>query len=116
MSSYSRQKKYSERDRELKRQIEETEKIKNLYSEHNRAKLDEVLVLKLKQRLALTNEVVLDDTEEVSVLPELTEEMKVIVLYTKCIIYLNKNFCYQRRDYGLVYLSLIEKSDYIYKY
>lgn len=72
------QKKYSERDRELKRQIEEAEKIKNLYSEHSRAKLDEVLVLKLKERLALTNEVVLDDTEEeVSVLPELTDEMKI---------------------------------------
>lgn len=62
----------------MKRQIEETEKIKNLYSEHNRAKLDEVLVLKLKQRLALTNEIVLDDTEEeISILPELTDEMKV---------------------------------------
>lgn len=72
------QKKYSEREREVKRQIEETEKIRNLYSEHNRAKLDEVLVLKLKQRLALTNEVILDDTEEeVSILPELTDEMKM---------------------------------------
>lgn len=49
---------------------------KELSAKHNNAKLAEALDERIRRHLTIT-EVVLDDTEDVAALPELTPEMMV---------------------------------------
>uniref|UniRef100_A0A1B6KPG0 Ubiquitin-like protease family profile domain-containing protein n=1 Tax=Graphocephala atropunctata TaxID=36148 RepID=A0A1B6KPG0_9HEMI len=68
------QQKYSEKERERLRQVEEEKLKKDLYSGHNQSRRMEALDARIRNHLKITD-IVLDDTEGVQLLPEITPQM-----------------------------------------
>lgn len=72
-----RSRKYDEKEREKRRQVEEEVLKKELYAKHNQVQHMAAIDEKIKRHLKITD-VVIDDTEPAEVaLPELTKEMLV---------------------------------------
>jgi len=72
------QQRYSEKEREKKRKLEEEKLKRELYASHNHRKREDALESRLRRHLKLTD-IVLDDTEVVPPLPQLTPEMNRII-------------------------------------
>ncbi|KAG8325040.1 SUMO1 sentrin specific peptidase 1 [Homalodisca vitripennis] len=68
------QQKYSEKERESLRQVEEEKLKKELYAKHNQSRRLEALDARIRNHLKITD-IVLDDTEDEQALVELTPEM-----------------------------------------